>query len=91
MERKSAEELKKIIENAKDKVVIGSRYSHYKNPESTYEVKDVVIDEATEAPLVIYKNETGEKLTFARPLLSWEETVEHDEKQVRRFTPLDVI
>ncbi len=91
MEKKSDEELKQSLNTAKDKIVIGSRYSHYKNPESTYEVIDVVIDEATQTPLVIYRNETGEKITFARPLLSWEEMIEHDEKQIRRFTPLDVI
>lgn len=91
MQHRSAEELKEELEEAKKKVVIGSRYSHFKDENSIYEIVDVVINEATEEPMVIYKDENGEKLTYARPLHSWDEIMEHDEQQIRRFTPLDVI
>ncbi|MDO8335906.1 MAG: DUF1653 domain-containing protein [Candidatus Saccharibacteria bacterium] len=91
MGHKSPDELKEILEAAKAKVVIGSRYSHFKDENSIYEVIDVVISEATEEPLVIYKDENGAKLTFARPLSSWSETIEHDQEEVRRFTPMDII
>ncbi len=91
MEKKSTDELKQVLEAAKKKAVIGSRYAHFKDPNSIYEVVDVVINEATDEPLVIYKDQNGEKLSFARPIHSWDEIVEHEEEQIRRFTPLDVI
>ena len=70
----------------KEKITIGGRYCHYKDPSHTYTVSDIAILESTEDPVVIYKAEYGNNITFVRPVDEWLETVEKDGKQVLRFT-----
>lgn len=80
-------ELAEKIEEAKKQVTVGGQYSHFKNQDHTYTVLDIVIFEATEEPLVIYKanyEDTG--LVFARALGNWCEQIEKDGNTVQRFT-----
>lgn len=86
MTNSSIADLQKKLDNAKQQVKIGGRYSHFKNPDHTYKVLDIVIYEANEEPLVIYKPEYGDTtLSFARALNVWLENVEKDGEPVQRF------
>lgn len=88
MARLSQNELKELIEKAKREVSVGTRYAHYKDPSKTYLVKDLVIDEATNEPGVIYQAEYGEKITFSRRLSIWLEQVKWQGQSVARFKRL---
>lgn len=80
-------ELAKKIEEAKKQVMVGRQYSHFKNPEHTYTVLNIVILEATEEPLVIYKPDYEDtELVFARAIGKWREQVEKDGNTMQRFT-----
>lgn len=81
---KDANYLKKILQAAKTEITIGGRYRHYKGGE--YIVGDIILDEATLEPLVVYQAQYDDRLTFARPISSWLETVEHSGNTVPRFT-----
>lgn len=50
---------------------VGKLFKHYKT-DGTYEVVATAIAEATQKPLVIYRNIVS-GLTFARPLNEWNE------------------
>lgn len=81
----SETKLKAKLLAAKEKIAIDGRYCHYKDPSHTYTVSDIAILESTEDPVVIYKAEYGNNITFVRPADEWLEVVEKDSKQVLRF------
>lgn len=60
------------------------RYRHYKGKE--YEVLFLARHSETEEPLVIYRALYGEGQIWARPAAMWNEIIEKDGRQVRRFT-----
>lgn len=84
----SQNELLSLLNTAKKQVKIGSRYRHYKSADMTYVVKDIVIQEATNEPCVIYQAQYGNKITFSRPVSVWLERVEVEGKVVPRFTEI---
>ena len=60
------------LEEAKEKILVGRKYKHYKG--GIYEVDSFAINVATNSPMVIYRKvETGEY--FARPADNWFETI----------------
>lgn len=62
------------------------QYKHYKG--HIYEVLGLAKHSETLADLVIYKNiETGEM--WARPVEMWDEMVEWEGREVKRFTKID--
>lgn len=86
-ERKSLDELAKIIDKASQEVEIGARYMHYK--QLYYIVENVAILEATNGPAVIYRAEYDKRLLFIRPLSVWLEAVEWQGEAVPRFRRAD--
>jgi hypothetical protein len=81
----SEEDLLKQLQDAKEVIEIGATYRHYKSPDMTYVVKDIVIQEADNQPCVIYQAQYGLGLTFARPVSVWLEMVEFGGETVPRF------
>jgi hypothetical protein len=83
MAYKTMDELAEALANARRRVAVGERYMHYK--QLYYVVKDVIIWEVTNEVAVIYQAEYDPRLTFARSLSVWLETVEIEGKTVPRF------
>ncbi len=81
----SLEELRLKLNEAAQSIEIGGHYMHYKTPTTTYEVKELVINEADEQLLVLYFPVVSPETVFARPLTSWLEEVGPG---VRRFRTL---
>lgn len=59
------------------------RYRHFKG--NFYEVVGVALSSETQEPFVVYRALYGEQGLWIRPLAMFEETVERDGKQFRRF------
>ncbi len=86
--KNSQAELSRTLDAARQKVTVGARYIHYKDPRQQYTVLDVGFLKGAEPanePCVIYRAEYGKRATFARPLRSWTSEVEHNGRQVPRF------
>ncbi|MFW5719898.1 MAG: DUF1653 domain-containing protein [Candidatus Dojkabacteria bacterium] len=67
-------------------VYVGERYVHYKNPQKTYIVRAIGLDEQSETVSIVYQAEYGKKLTWIRPLDNFLEAVhDQDGKKVPRF------
>ena len=60
------------------------KYRHFKGNE--YEVLCLAKDSETLETLVVYRALYGEGGVWVRPLKMWNETVERDGKQYKRFT-----
>ena len=84
-EHKKHTELHKELELAEKKVVIGGIYSHYKHPENTYKVLRLGFLEADDSICVIYEATYDRELIFVRPLKSWLEVVDWNDKKISRF------
>lgn len=86
MDHKSDDQLAQEMKEALTKVQIGGHYTHYKSPDSLYEVKELVLLEADDSICVIYKSlRIKSKPIFVRPLSEWLEQVEWQDKTVPRF------
>lgn len=82
------EETLKLLAEAGKKVIVDSIYFHYKNPQNTYRVLHLALQEATDKVCVIYQAQYGSKLIFVRDLDSWLESVIIDDQTVSRFTKI---
>ena len=60
------------------------KYKHYKGNE--YEVIGVARHSETDEPMVVYRALYGDMGLWVRPAKMWNEMVEVDGKEVRRFT-----
>lgn len=80
--------IQKLID-AKDDITIGAVYAHYKDPSKTYEVQLLSIAESDETLQVVYRALYGKRLSFVRPLASWNEDVEYDGQSVKRFRRIE--
>ena len=60
------------------------KYRHYKGNE--YEVIGVARHSETDEPMVVYRALYGDMGLWVRPAKMWNEMVEVDGKEVRRFT-----
>jgi len=78
--------LDKKLQTAAKQVPTGEIYAHYKHPELLYEILGHCMLEATDRPAVIYRAQYGKKITWARELGVFLETVEYEGKTVPRFT-----
>lgn len=83
---KSQETLLSELKAAAVKVKVGGSYYHYKNPELSYKVLQLAITEADDSICVIYETQYGNRLVFVRPLDSWLDKVEWQDKTTNRFT-----
>jgi hypothetical protein len=81
-------ELARALQLAAKQVKVGAQYAHYKNPDLTYVVVGHVILEATDEPAIMYQAQYGKKITYARALSIWLETVEWQGKTVPRFVKI---
>ena len=87
MEKKSFEELSRMIEDAEERVKIGGIYSHYKNRENTYRVESILVIQEPQSIGVVYKAlyDDHENVKFVRPYEEFTEQVEVDGEMVDRF------
>lgn len=83
----SPEALFSKLNLAKQKVIVGAKYYHYKHPELYYSIVDLVIIEATEEVGVLYRAEyeSLKGLIFMRPIDDFLATVEVEDRHVGRF------
>lgn len=86
MDRTPEDALAHLLEDARARVPVGARYSHFKHPEREYVIRDHALHEASESPLVIYEACYGSGLVFARPLSNFLEDVEHAGGRTPRFS-----
>ena len=61
-------------------------YRHFKG--GVYELLFIALHSETLEQMVIYRSVQEPQKVWARPLSMWNETVEHDGRQVPRFTLL---
>jgi hypothetical protein len=73
---------------ANKKVKVGEFYYHYKKPELSYKVIKLAVMEADDSICVIYEAQYRDNIVFVRPLKSWLEKVEWNNKKVDRFTEI---
>lgn len=86
MDHKPDDQLAKELKEGLAKVPIGSKWTHYKNPDSLYEIKELGVLEADDSICVIYRSlKIKDKPTFVRPLSEWIEEVEWQGQTVPRF------
>jgi hypothetical protein len=85
-ERESQDQLSVRLTTAAQQVTVGARYMHYK--QLSYKVLAVALCEEDNEPCVVYQAEYGNKITWVRPVTSWNEDVEVDGKTTKRFTKL---
>lgn len=83
---KSQESLVTEINETSKKVKVGGLYYHYKHPDQYYKVVNLAVTEWDDKICVSYQAQYGEKLIFVRPLDSWLEKVEWQDKTIDRFT-----
>lgn len=84
MGKLSQDELAEKLATARQQVVIGAQYKHYKD--KTYTVKDVASLEATNEPCVICQADYDKQVAWIRPISDWLKEVERQDKIVPRFT-----
>lgn len=76
-------ELEKRVSDAKAQIAPGSRWQHYKG--GRYVVVDVVIIERTDEVGIMYRSLDHPTVIFMRPLVEWQDVVEHEGEKVFRF------
>ncbi len=88
MDHLPPEELFRRLADARQKVVVGGKYYHYKHKEQHYTLVDVVIIEATDEVGILYRAEYEalKGITFMRPIDNFLADVELDGKKLPRFT-----
>ena len=87
MAHKEQSQLLEELTQAKERVDVGGKYSHYKHSDQFYTILAVGFIESTEEPCVVYKAEYGEKLVWVRTLKDFTAKVSLEGgKQVDRFT-----
>lgn len=62
------EQLIRNLAKAKQKVVIGSKYVHYKNKEEVYVVADIALLENTGTPCIVYHRIESPQIKWVRPI-----------------------
>lgn len=83
MAHTSASILSRVLMESEQRVIIGSKYYHYRSPKKEYTVIKLALFEHDEKPAVIY---TDGALTWVRDLDVWCEKVEYEGRLVDRFT-----
>jgi len=76
------------LDDAATKVAVGGLYYHYKNPQLHYKVVGLGVTEADNSICVVYEAQYDKHLVFVRPLASWLDKVEWQNKVSDRFTPV---
>jgi hypothetical protein len=90
MAHKNLSHLVKELDGAKEKVIVGGKYFHYKHPDQTYKVIRIGIIEETEKICVVYEALYGEKVVWVRPLEDFLSKVKLDDgHKVDRFTKVE--
>ena len=91
-EFRSEEQLRRGLEKAKKKVVVGGKYAHYKHPDRYYVVEFVGFLENSEEVCVGYRSLYGKGILWVRTLADFTAEVDLpaqagvDGKRVKRFS-----
>ncbi|HSX43295.1 MAG TPA: DUF1653 domain-containing protein [Candidatus Saccharimonadales bacterium] len=88
MDKLPLPELALRLAKAKEFIPQGSKWRHYKGDE--YAVIDLVLYEASSEVGVVYKPLANPIVTFVRPLVEWQDVLEHDGARVYRFRRLGI-
>ncbi len=83
---KDTKEFVAALDTLKQQVPLGARYFHYKNPNQFYTIVAHGIIEATGEPAISYQAEYDDKIIWIRPVSVFLATIEHDGRQMSRFT-----
>ena len=86
MDKLALPELEQRLNDARMQIAPGSRWQHYKGEK--YVVVDLVIIERTNEMGVMYRSLERPTVTFMRPLIEWQDVVEHEGAKVFRFRSL---
>ncbi|WKY47767.1 DUF1653 domain-containing protein [Eubacteriaceae bacterium ES3] len=65
------------------------KYRHYKGKD--YEVLDTAIHSESLQEMVVYKPLYGEKKTWVRPAVMWNQMIEKDGEKIMRFTLIEEV
>lgn len=85
-EKESPPQLSGKLAPAAKQVSVGARYMHYK--QRSYKVAALALREEDNEPCVVYRAEYSDNVTWIRPVVSWLEEAEVDNKKVKRFTKI---
>lgn len=81
-------ELAGRVKAARMKVKVGGLYHHWRNPDVSYRVLAVGVNEADEQIVVVYELQADQPVAWVRPLRGpggWLEPVEHEGRTIPRF------
>jgi len=87
MDKLPYEELERLVADARQTVVPGSCWRHYKGSE--YTITGIGILEATNEVAVIYTPLEHPAVSFVRSLTVWQEAVDYDGETIPRFRRTD--
>lgn len=86
MARDSIQALSAGVDKAKQVVIVGGIYRHYRSSDLLYKVLAIGIQEATEKICVVYQALYDDQLVWVRDLESWLEPVKGvDGQYIQRF------
>ncbi len=88
MQKRPLPELELEIQQAKEAIPVGSKWQHYKG--GKYAVVEIAMIELTSALAVVYVSLERPTVRFIRPLVEWQDVVEHEGAQVYRFRRIGV-
>lgn len=83
---KTKDQLTKEIDDLKVRIDEGDECYHYKHPDQFYHVVGVGFIEGNGEPCVVYQADYGDKLTWVRTESEFFAKVDHNGKEVARFT-----
>ena len=86
MDHKPEKTLAQELQAAAQQVPVGAFYTHYKHPELCYKIVGHCVLEASDEVAVLYQAQYGEKITYARALSVFLETVAYEGETMPRFT-----
>ena len=81
----SKDRLKKSLQNVTARIPVGSRWYHYRAPQDTYKILDIVFIESTEQVGVLYQAEYGERFKWVRDANDFLAEVDVDGQSLPRF------
>lgn len=79
----SDKELAALLEVARQQIVVGALYRHYKG--KLYKVLNVALEESSLKVVVVYQAQYGANIIFTRSVSEWNEEVEQAGQSILRF------
>lgn len=80
------EELHRLLEDARQQVMIGGHYAHYRHPDQYYTILHVALLEDSQEPCIVYQAGFASQTIWVRPLADFLATVITNGKPTPRFS-----